>query len=267
MSHELIRINPIIISGCEINSVNARDLHEFLKSRQDFSTWIKNRINQYGFVEDQDFTLLHKIVEQVSGAKHIIEYHLTIDMAKELSMVENNEKGKQARRYFIKCEKISKVDLKMPKLKEPSRAKLANELHAEKKLALGLGHSTNDAIWYANERLVERYRQFDINLIREYNLEDKLRPKVKLEDLDLETIEYENHVSYFMDECIGLTRRISSKIKPKNLYLRYGGWCRVNKIKALRRKFFYDIVEQKIGRAKCHSNIRFYTGIYFLNRL
>lgn len=95
--------------------VNARDLHKFLESKQDFSTWIKNRIEQYGFIENQDY-LLHKIMEQLpSGAKHVIEYHITLDMAKELSMVERNAKGKQARRYFIACEKQLLEALTAPK--------------------------------------------------------------------------------------------------------------------------------------------------------
>ena len=85
-------------------AVNARDLHAFLESKQDFSTWIKNRIEKYDFVENVDYVLLHNFVEQVSGTKHRIDYALTIDAAKELSMVEGNEKGKQARKYFIACE-------------------------------------------------------------------------------------------------------------------------------------------------------------------
>ena len=84
-----------------------------MESKQDFSTWIKHRINQYGFVENNDFVLLHKIVDQVSGAKHMTEYHLTIDMAKELSMVERNEKGKQARQYFIECERRLRAPVAM----------------------------------------------------------------------------------------------------------------------------------------------------------
>lgn len=100
-------------------AVNARDLHEFLESKQDFSTWIKNRIDKYDLVENIDYVLLHNFVEQISGTKHRIDYVLTIDAAKELSMVEGNGKGKQARRYFIECEKtlkekaLSPVDEKM----------------------------------------------------------------------------------------------------------------------------------------------------------
>lgn len=62
------------IGGEEVNAVNARDLWKRLESKQDFSTWIKARIQKYGFVEGVDY-LLHKIVEQLpSGAKHKNEY-------------------------------------------------------------------------------------------------------------------------------------------------------------------------------------------------
>ncbi len=81
--------------------VSARELHEFLESKQDFTTWIKSRIEKYGFVENEDFTL-HKFMVGKSIAH---DYILKLDMAKELSMVEANEKGSQARRYFIECEK------------------------------------------------------------------------------------------------------------------------------------------------------------------
>lgn len=82
-------------------AVSARELHAFLESKQDFTTWIKNRIDKYELINGVDYTL-HKFMERNSW-KH--EYALTIDAAKELSMVEGNEKGKQARRYFIECEK------------------------------------------------------------------------------------------------------------------------------------------------------------------
>ena len=103
--NELIHIQPQTINNEAVETVSARELHTFLESKQDFSTWVKNRIEKYDFVENQDYTLLHKKMEQVSGAKYLIEYYITLDMAKELAMVENNEKGKQARQYFIECEK------------------------------------------------------------------------------------------------------------------------------------------------------------------
>lgn len=105
MKAELIKTTGITLNGDKITAVNARDLWKFLESKQDFSTWIKRRIEKYDFIEGQDY-LLHKFVEQLpSGAKHCIEYLISLDMAKELAMVENNERGRQARQYFIEVEK------------------------------------------------------------------------------------------------------------------------------------------------------------------
>ncbi|EPD6418310.1 antA/AntB antirepressor family protein [Campylobacter coli] len=87
--------------GAEINSANAREIFQFLNSLQDYSNWIKNRISHYNFIENQDY-----IIEIVyTKGRPRKEYYVTLDMAKELCMVENNEKGRQARRYFIDCEK------------------------------------------------------------------------------------------------------------------------------------------------------------------
>jgi len=97
--NDLIKVNT---DGSGKQTVNARNLHEFLESKQDFSTWIKTRIKQYGFAEGLDYACLHKKMEANNAV--MIEYHISIDMAKELSMVERNEKGKQARQYFIECE-------------------------------------------------------------------------------------------------------------------------------------------------------------------
>lgn len=91
--------------------VSARELHDFLGSKQDFTTWIKGRIEKYDFVENVDYTL-HKFMEGKNW-KH--DYIIKLDMAKELSMVENNDKGKEARRYFIACEKRLK-EVAQPKL-------------------------------------------------------------------------------------------------------------------------------------------------------
>lgn len=99
----IIQVSEGQIADNVVQTVNARELHAFLESKQDFSTWIKVRIDQYGFIENQDYIRLHKKMEANNAT--IIDYHVTIDMAKELSMVERNTKGKEARRYFIECEK------------------------------------------------------------------------------------------------------------------------------------------------------------------
>lgn len=88
--------------------VSARELHQFLESGKDFSNWIKDRINKYGFVEKEDFEVFANLGENLKGGRPSKEYAIGLDMAKELSMVERNGKGKEARRYFIAMEKIAK---------------------------------------------------------------------------------------------------------------------------------------------------------------
>lgn len=77
---------------------------QFVESKQQFADWIKGRIEKYGFVEGEDFTVDKFII----GRATVIDYHLSIEMGKEVAMVENNEKGRQVRRYFIECEKRAK---------------------------------------------------------------------------------------------------------------------------------------------------------------
>ena len=109
-------------------AVNARELHQFLESKQDFSTWIKNRIEKYGLVENEDYAVFHKFMENPNGGRPQIEYALTIDAAKELSMVEGNEKGKQARHYFIACEKAVRENI-LPSFKQ-NQAPLSDKMKA-----------------------------------------------------------------------------------------------------------------------------------------
>lgn len=88
-----------------IETVNARELHEFLEVKSKFADWFKNRVSDFGFIENSDFVSASKFLER--GGR-TIEYFISIDMAKELSMIERSEKGKQARLYFIECERIAK---------------------------------------------------------------------------------------------------------------------------------------------------------------
>ncbi len=90
------------------------DLHAFLGVGKVFAAWITSRIAEYGFTENQDYILLSKTGKQslgkARGGHNRKDYHLTLDTAKELAMVERNEKGRQIRRYFIKCEKKLRED-------------------------------------------------------------------------------------------------------------------------------------------------------------
>lgn len=98
-----IDISSKTFNNEKINTVNARELHEQLQVTSHFRDWIKNRIQKYGFVENQDFVIFAKNLAKKGRPE--IEYFITIDMAKELCMVENNEQGRIARQYFIEKEK------------------------------------------------------------------------------------------------------------------------------------------------------------------
>ena len=113
---QLVPIQEQKIGETFQKSVSARELYDFLQVKSRFATWIKNRIQKYGFVKDLDFSFSIFLEKPKSrnGGRPSNEYILTLDMAKELSMVENNEKGREARRYFIQCEKALRQVVENP---------------------------------------------------------------------------------------------------------------------------------------------------------
>lgn len=142
----LINIETKNINGELIQTVNARDLHAFLEIGKDFTTWIKDRIKQYGFTENIDFIVFTNSGENPFGGRPAKKYHISLDMAKELSMVERNEKGKQARQYFIECErrifqpKLSNdpTNLGLPNFLDPAESAIAWAIQHKKVQLLGV---------------------------------------------------------------------------------------------------------------------------------
>lgn len=100
---ELVKITEMQIGAETTNSVNARDLWKALESKQDFSTWIKSRLDTIYAVENADFVCFHKKMEANNAT--LKEYVLTIESAKNIAMLERNEIGNKIRKYFIECEK------------------------------------------------------------------------------------------------------------------------------------------------------------------
>lgn len=98
-------IIPIYENDTKEKLINARELHKILNNKRQFANWIKQRIDKYKFLENQDFVKLNNFVMVGNLKRPQIDYYLTIDMAKELCMVENNETGRKIRRYFIEVEK------------------------------------------------------------------------------------------------------------------------------------------------------------------
>jgi phage anti-repressor protein len=85
--------------------VNARDLHTFLESRQEFSHWIRHRLGKYGFMANEDYSITLSNRAGDGTGKPKTDYLLFLSTAKEIAMLESNDKGKMIRKYFIECER------------------------------------------------------------------------------------------------------------------------------------------------------------------
>lgn len=107
--------------------VSGRELHDFLGVKDHYTDWFKDMC-KYGFTENIDFITLNELSEKTEGSRlvkrNIINHAIKLDMAKEISMIQRNEKGKQARQYFIEVEKELKQQL-LPQTPEQQIALLA----------------------------------------------------------------------------------------------------------------------------------------------
>ncbi len=98
---DLVPVFAGTLAGQATPLCNARDLHAALGVDTRFDDWIRRRIEEYGFADGEDFS---STLRKTRG-RPATDYHLTLDMAKELAMVENNDVGRRIRRYFIALEK------------------------------------------------------------------------------------------------------------------------------------------------------------------
>lgn len=85
-------------------TLSARDLHEFLEIGTEFRKWFP-RMCGYGFNENEDYQRLYQKCPTLGGIQEVVDYQITIDMAKEICMIQRSDKGKQARQYFLQLEK------------------------------------------------------------------------------------------------------------------------------------------------------------------
>lgn len=118
---------PILIENDEVDGfcVNARDLHSQLGIGKHFADWIKTRIRSYKFSQNVDFSMVTPNGETKQKAKggdtRSKDYILTIDMAKQLCMIEKNDIGSLCRRYFILMEKAVRQNIDWLKVRHPEK--------------------------------------------------------------------------------------------------------------------------------------------------
>ncbi|WP_455005627.1 phage antirepressor KilAC domain-containing protein [Corynebacterium propinquum] len=98
---------PIRVVG-DRRGVMGRDLHEFLEVGAEYRHWFP-RMVAYGFEEGKDFTVKNdREQDKLGRSREVMNHIITLDMAKEISMIQRTERGKQARQYFIECERQAK---------------------------------------------------------------------------------------------------------------------------------------------------------------
>jgi anti-repressor protein len=143
--NHLVPVTETQLNGKLQQTVSAKDLHRFLGVGRDFSTWIKSHIDEYALSPNDDYLLLDyspELVNQSTNNKQYSpvlgkntrrgrpekDYLLTIGTAKELAMIENNEKGRATRKYFIRCEEHLKEIAPAIQKKELKRLKARLEV-------------------------------------------------------------------------------------------------------------------------------------------
>ena len=100
--NELIRINA---DKNEI-TVRGRELHEFLELKTEYAKWF-SRMTAYGFIENVDYRIIVKNDEnsKAGAGRPAVDHEIKLNMAKEIAMIQRNERGKAARQYFLKVER------------------------------------------------------------------------------------------------------------------------------------------------------------------
>lgn len=150
---QLITITKQNIGTEEVNSVDARELWLFLEIKKQFTDWIRPKIKDYGFVINSDYYPSKCVA---SNGRTMETYIITVDMAKELSMLSQNQKGKEARKYFIQCEKeLKQIQPKLPSYSESLR-QLADSLDRNK--TLQLENKTQRRIVHTQKRKLKRQK-------------------------------------------------------------------------------------------------------------
>jgi len=217
---------------------------------------MQRRIKKYGYTEDVDFTILKIENRGKSGVQITKEYYITIDMAKELCMVEDNEKGKETRRYFIECER---------RLKESNAVFMSKDDHSRimqrqdaleekwilimehmnemlgqiKNIQRGFAHSLDDM----GQRMKEMKAQQTLGMIGHEKERSATEEYVQqmCEDMDSDYQAVRNFVRMFcVIEPGGMTPFIL-------LYKIYRGWCSKQFMLSMTRNMFYHELEQVLG--------------------
>ena len=148
----------VIVGNANDLLIDARLLHDQLQISSRFDTWISRRIEEFGFEENSDYVVVKTKRSNLSisfGGRYRTDYHLTMDMAKELAMIERNEVGRKVRRYFIAVEKEMREAVKtgciLPKGIKSTEIN-GRKLYPFLRLVEKLGYKPGGSLYYRHHR-------------------------------------------------------------------------------------------------------------------
>ena len=140
-------------------TVSGRELHKGLEVKTPYTMWFE-RMEKYGFTENSDFVTVHKSVIRSDGTEmpqETFDHQLTLDMAKELCMIQRSDKGKEFRQYFIECEKAwNSPEAIMARALQWANSQLETALEQNKQLKL-----TNSQLTVDNQIMQPKAEYFD----------------------------------------------------------------------------------------------------------
>ena len=169
---ELIKIE--IRAGKQL--VSGRELHTFLGIKTKFKDWFP-RMCEYGFIENKDYiAIAQKRATAQGNETAYVDYLMKISMAKELSMLQRNEKGKQARLYFIECEE--KLKAKLPQTYLEALKELVKVEEAKLQLENRVNNLIHSKKLYTTTEIAKELGFKSANVLNLKLEEDKVQYKV-----------------------------------------------------------------------------------------
>lgn len=205
-------IVPIYENTGGAKLINARELHSILLNKRQFSDWIKQRIKQYEFVENREFFKHHNFVKVGNLKRPQIDYYLTVDMAKELCMIENNKIGKKLRRYFIEVEKRYQKIIDMPNNIFDFMRLAINQIEINENRLMEVEKKTNKyekQMWENKERIKNLTSKIDVIIKKNYCLASDIAEQIGIYS--------ENNLPH--SNFIGaIARQLGMKLSYKHYY-------------------------------------------------
>ncbi|MCD2165570.1 antA/AntB antirepressor family protein [Comamonas koreensis] len=200
--NELIQVVSREIGGTVVLTANARELHAYLGPDTRFNDWIDRRIAEYDFQEGKDFYSF--LSKTPSGGRPSKEYTLALNMAKELSMVERTPKGKEARLYFIECERVALAG-QVATLPQPKKSASQSGLPEFRRArALDMAAKTAERIVAQFPSLSEQSRQVVFAKV--------INPVAGIEILALPHLEQETYPAEKVGEKLGISANMVGRI-------------------------------------------------------